>query len=184
MADEASESAASTGWNSYGGVEIFYNLNYKFDNGELTAVSLPWNHSEYLNEAQPIDGCASPALIVQVSHDLYTAAEAEESNIDEDKLTSTMWYVFFAEEDSDISYAVYLNADYFNEDDVIALARSVIFKDGAFDIEVETGESGEETSGDSGQSGQIDDGEVWLVQREEYEVGLRNQGDQTEILLR
>ena len=28
------------------------------------------------------------------------------------------------------------------------------------------------------------DGEVWLVQREDYEVGLRNQGDQTEILLR
>lgn len=28
------------------------------------------------------------------------------------------------------------------------------------------------------------DGELWLVQREDYEVGLRNQGDQTEILLR
>lgn len=27
-------------------------------------------------------------------------------------------------------------------------------------------------------------GEVWLVQREDYDVGLRNQGDQTEILLR
>lgn len=27
-------------------------------------------------------------------------------------------------------------------------------------------------------------GEVWLVQREDYEIGLRNQGDQTEILLR
>jgi len=183
--DAAGESESTpVGWNAYGGVEIYYNLDCSFDNGELTTVSLPWNHSAYLSDAQPLDGCASPALIVQVSHDLYTAAEAEEYGIDEDQRSSTMWYVFFAEQDSDISYALYMNADYYSEEDMIALARSAVFKDGAFDIEVEIGLIGEETSSDSGQSGQIDDGESWLVQRDDYEVGLRNQGDQTEILLR
>jgi len=47
-----------------------------------------------------------------------------------------MWYVFFAKENSDISYAIFLNADYFSKEDTISLAQSVIFKDNAFNIEI------------------------------------------------
>lgn len=43
-----------------------------------------------------------------------------------------MWYVFFARPDSDIMYAVYLNADLYEKEDVLKLARSVHFKEGAF----------------------------------------------------
>lgn len=135
MAEKASTSTPY-GWNSYGGFEMYYKLNCKFDNGQLTDVSLPWNHSMYLSKAQPVDRCEVSAVIVQVSHDLYTASEIDAKDIGNDKLTSTMWYVFFAKENSDISYAIFLNADYFSKEDTISLAQSVIFKDNAFNIEI------------------------------------------------
>ena len=135
VAEKASTSTPY-GWNSYGGVEMYYKLNCKFDNGQLTDVSLPWNHSMYLSKAQPVDRCEVSAVIVQVSHDLYTASEIDAKDIGNDKLTSTMWYVFFAKENSDISYAIFLNADYFSKEDTISLAQSVIFKDNAFNIEI------------------------------------------------
>lgn len=134
----AKKASASTpyGWNSYGGVEMYYKLNCTFDNGQLTDVSLPWNHSADLIKAQPVDECQVSAVIVQISHDLYTAPEAQENNIDNANLTSTMWYVFFAKENCDISYAIFLNADYFSKEDTISLAQSVKFKDNAFNIEI------------------------------------------------
>lgn len=134
-AKNASESA-SYGWNSYGGVEIYYKLNCKFNNGQLTDISLPWNHSKYLTNVQPVGKCEAPAVIVQVVHDLYTASEAEENNIANDELISSMWYVFFAKENSDICYAIFLNADYYSKEDILLLAQSVKFKDNAFNIEV------------------------------------------------
>lgn len=135
----AKKASASTppGWNSYGGVEMYYKLNCTFNNGRLTDVSLPWNHSIDLTKAQPVDKCGASAVIVQVSHDLYTAAEAQANHIDGADLTSTMWYVFLAKENSYISYAVFLNADYFSKEDTISLAQSVKFKDNAFNIKIE-----------------------------------------------
>ena len=135
VAKEASE-GTPPGWNSYGGAEIYYKLHCQFDNGQLTYVFLPWNHSIDLTKAEPVGNCETPAVIVRIGHDLYTAAEAEASKIDDADLTSTMWYVFFAKEDSDISYAVFLNADDYSKEDTISLAQSVKFKDGAFSIEV------------------------------------------------
>lgn len=136
VAKKASDSTPY-GWNSYGGVEIYYQLNFTFSHGQLTDdAPLPWNHSADLTKAQPVDKCEAPAVIVQISHDLYTVPEAEESNIDDADLTSTMWYVFFAKEDSDISYAIFLNADYYSKEDTISLAQSVKFKGNAFSIEV------------------------------------------------
>lgn len=133
VAKEASD-GTPPGWNSYGGVEMYYNLNHQFNNGQLTDVSLPWNHSAYLTKAEPVDNCKVTAVIVQVSFDLYTSAEAIEKHIDKDKQNSTMWYVFFAKEDSDISYAIFLKADYFSKEDTISLAQSVTFSDNAFDL--------------------------------------------------
>lgn len=134
-AKKASDSTPS-GWNSYGGVEMYYKLNCTFNHGQLTDVSLPWNHSMALTKAQPVDKCEASAVIVRVSHDLYTAAEAQASHMNGADLTSTMWYVFFAKENSNISYAVFLNTDYFSEGDVVSLAQSVKFKDNAFNVKV------------------------------------------------
>lgn len=135
VAKKASDSTPY-GWNSYGGVEIYYNLNCKFSNGQLTDVSLPWNHSDYLTKAKPVDQCEEPAVLLQVEHDLYTAPEARENNITTEESVSTMWYVFFANENSNICYAVFLNSDYYNEEDIISLAQTVQFKEGAFNIKV------------------------------------------------
>ena len=68
----AKKASTSTpyGWNSYGGVEMYYKLNCKFDNGQLTDVSLPWNHSMYLSKAQPVDRCEVSAVVIPVMPDL------------------------------------------------------------------------------------------------------------------
>ena len=135
VAKEASENTPP-GWNAYGGAELYYKLNFTFSHGQLTDAPLPWNHSIDLTKAEPVDKCEVPAVIVQIGHDLYTAPEAEERHIDKEKQNSTMWYVFFAKEDSDVSYAVFLNADYYSKEDTISLAQSVRFKDNSFSIEV------------------------------------------------
>ena len=130
-AKEASESTPP-GWSSYGGVEMYYKLNCQFDGGQLTDVSQPWNHSEYLTKAEPVGNCTVPAVIVKVSFDLYPIPEAMEKHIDKEKQTSTMWYVFFAKQGSEISYAIFLNADYYSKEDTASLAQSVKFTDNAF----------------------------------------------------
>lgn len=134
-AEEASESTPP-GWSSYGGVEMYDKLNCQFNGGQLTDVSQPWNHSEYLTKAEPVDHCTEPAVLVKVSFDLYPVPEALEKHIDKGKQTSTMWYVFFAKEGSEISYAIFLNADYYSKEDIVSLAQSVKFTDNAFSIAI------------------------------------------------
>lgn len=137
VAKKASDSTPP-GWNSYGGAEIYYGLNCKFEKGQLTDVSSPWNHSGYLTKMEPVDHCEVPAAIVQVSFDLYPAAEASEKHIDDKKaLNSTMWYVFFAEEEHKVSYAIFLNAEHFSKEDTAALAQSVKFSDQAFNLKIQ-----------------------------------------------
>ncbi len=127
---------AAYGWDAYGGLEIYYSLNCAFEAGNLTHISIPWNHSGYIQNLEPLAGCASPAVLAKVSHDLYTAAES--ANLDSSvKTTSEMWYVFFAKEDSSIQYGIYLNAEIFSKNDIMVLARSVQFKDGAFDNKIQ-----------------------------------------------
>lgn len=135
VAKEASDSTPP-GWNSYGGAEMYYKLNCQFDNGRLTYVFLPWNHSVDLTKAEPVGNCRAPAVIVQIGHDLYTVPEAEEQHIDKDKQNSAMWYVFFAKEGSDISYAIFLNADCYSKEDTISLAQSVKFSEDAFRLAI------------------------------------------------
>ena len=132
----AKEASASTppGWNSYGGAELYYKLMCSFANGRLTNVFLPWNHSIDLTVAEPLSDCAVPAVIVQIGFDLYTAPEIQQLNITKDKQTATMWYVFFAKENSEISYAVYLNAEKYSKEETISLARSVKFSADAFNL--------------------------------------------------
>lgn len=125
------------GWNAYGGVEVYYRLGCTFQDGRLTDVLLPWNHSMGLDKAEPVDGCDAPAVIIPIDHDLYTAPQIREYDLTAEEAVSEMWYVFFSREDSDIGYAVFLNRAYFSREDTIALAQSVRFKDGAFNIDVQ-----------------------------------------------
>ncbi|MVB11011.1 hypothetical protein CAFE_17130 [Caprobacter fermentans] len=125
------------GWNSYGGAEIYDNLDCKFEKGQLIDVSPPWNHAEYLTKMEPLEHCEVPAAIVQVSFDLYSASEASEKNIvDKNALNSTMWYVFFSKEDCGINYAIFLNAEQFSREDTVTLAQSVKFSDQAFNLKI------------------------------------------------
>ncbi len=133
VAIESKSKSIPYGWDSYGGVEIYYKLNYTYDNGKLTDISIPWNHSGFLNQPEYIDGCDIDILLVKVSHDLYTHAEITNKA----KQTSKYWYAFFAKEDKDISYSLFLNADIYTKREIIKLAKSVKFKNGAFDIKIQ-----------------------------------------------
>ena len=126
----ASESVAP-GWNGYGGIERYYQLNPTFEKDQLTGIGLPWNHSSFVMEPETLKDCDAPALIVKVNHDLYTAAEEPAGN----QTTSDFWYVFFAMKDKFVSYAIYLNADLYTKEEAIVMAKSVKFMDGAFDYQ-------------------------------------------------
>lgn len=134
---EAASDSTPPGWHSYGGAEIFYQLNCQFANGQLKHVSLPWNHAVYLTNAESIENCAAPAVMFEVSFDLYTQPEASKNHIAKDKQTSKMWYVFFTREDSKISYAIFLNAEHFSKEATVTLAKSVEFSDDAFSLVVQ-----------------------------------------------
>ena len=77
----------------------------------------------------------------------------------------------------EVEPGVWYGIDSRDPNDVIKLLQSMKKLDGGKDPPLVSGS-------DSIDNASPADGEVWLVQREGYEVGLRNQGDQTEILLR
>lgn len=100
-------------------------------------VGLPWNHSLFVSDPVSIADCEAPALIILAEHDLYTPAalddaEKEYGRIADENRTSRMWYVFFAHENSDVVYSISLNADLYEREDVLRVARSVHFKDHAW----------------------------------------------------
>lgn len=136
VAKQASD-GTPPGWNSYGGVEMYYQLNCQFNNGQLTDVALPWNHSDYLSEPESVDNCLVPAVIVKVSFALYTMPEIDENHIPIDNQNSTMWYVFLAKEDSKIAYSVFLNAENYSKEEAITLAQSVRFSNNAFNLSIQ-----------------------------------------------
>lgn len=126
-------------WRSAGAVERYIGgwPAREFANGELMRVGQPWNHSWFLTEPVSVIDCEAPALLILVGHDLYTAAsladaEAAHGAIPEENQTSRMWYVFFAQPDSDEMYSICLNADLYQREDVLKVARSVYFTENAW----------------------------------------------------
>ncbi len=126
-----------TGWHVPGGVGIMSSDGQAvFENGELVSVAWRPNHSSKSNPKQ-IDGCEKPAVMYKFNHDLFTASswheycEEQDLPLDTTKVSSTakFWYVFMADEDDELVYVVYLNQAFFNEEDVLELARSVKFRD-------------------------------------------------------
>lgn len=111
----------------------------RFSQGGLSGIDLPWNHSVFITEPVMVIDCEAPALLVLVQHDLYTPAsledvEAEYGPVPEKDRTSRMWYVFFAKPDSSEVYSISLNADLYEDTDVLKLARSVYFTDKAWTV--------------------------------------------------
>ena len=128
-------------WWAAGAVERYSGgwPNRRFSQGELADIGLPWNHSVFITEPVRVIDCEAPALLVLVQHDLYTAdsledVEAEYGPVPEEDQTSRMWYVFFAKPDSSEVYSISLNADLYEDTDVLKLARSVYFTDKAWTV--------------------------------------------------
>lgn len=99
-------------------------LYKRFENGSLTEIAIPWNHTTYWGERISVEDCEAPALLVPLSHALYTASSLEDAErlhgpIPEENQTSRMWYVFFARPDSSVMYGIYLNGDLYKMDDVL-----------------------------------------------------------------
>lgn len=129
--------SAPVEWCATGGVMFVDNKLMKFENGLLDSVALGWNHSIFLSNAERIEDCEAQAVIIEAEHDLYTAAEIDKAKangnpIPENEQTAKMWYVFFAKEDGNVAYALFLNEKYFDKEDMIELAKTVHFQDGAF----------------------------------------------------
>ncbi|SPF45905.1 exported hypothetical protein [Candidatus Desulfosporosinus infrequens] len=126
-------------WLAAGGVMFYDRSHITFENGNISSVAPMWNHSGFLGNPERVSNCEANAVIVEAVHDLYTMAEIETANeagnpIPEGERTAKMWYVFFAEERGNTAYTLYLNENYFSKDNIIALARSVHFNEGAFEL--------------------------------------------------
>ncbi len=124
-------------WLAAGGIMLYDRGHITFKSGKISSVTPMWNHSVFLTTPERVSSCEANAVIVEAAHDLCTAAEIEAAKaaghpIPEEEQTSKMWYVFFAEEDWNTVYTLYLNENYFSKDDILALARSVHFNEGAF----------------------------------------------------
>ncbi len=115
---------------AYGGVVIYRDLLKEFSDGKLTFVAEPYNHFSVIEE-ESLDGLDAPALLWKVSVDLYTHAELEKLE-DSRQTQFYLWYVVFSEEESNITYALVLNAEYFDKNDILTIAKSVKFSDSAF----------------------------------------------------
>lgn len=108
----------------------------KFENGALTDAVVMMNHAEQLGEAEILEGCEVQAVLAEYAFELFTASGWEDylSQHPEagEVLNSHYWYVFLGKEDSEIFYVLFLNQEYFTKDDVIRMAQSVQFTEGAF----------------------------------------------------
>lgn len=115
---------------------IMYN-HVTFKNGKLISGSNGENHTLYIGEPEVLTNVQEQAVLREVEHDLYTAAElgaAEEAGnpIPKDQWTSKMWEIYFAREDGSAVYFFFFNEKYFTKKQAIAVAQSVQFTEAAF----------------------------------------------------
>lgn len=104
-------------------------MRYEFVDGKLQEHNgVPWNHTS--SECIEVLDLDWQAILMEVNHDLYTAAEMgwlEEDGIDtsEIELTSDYWYFFFVKEGEDTSYYLSLSKKCFTKEEAIAIAETV-----------------------------------------------------------
>ena len=127
-------------WYAPGGIEFIekkyfsYFGDVRFVDGKLKEVAVLQNHSSFDSVFEFIEDCDMQAVLCEAYFDLFTAAEAEEYmkqyGILEEEFPwhSKYWYVFFAEEDHEYVYMLFLNQNYFTKEDIVKLAQSVKFK--------------------------------------------------------
>ena len=107
--------------------------NIRFEDGKMKEIEVLQNHSAIDSDFEVVEGCDMQAVLCEFYFDLFTAAEAEEYmneyGISEEEFPwhSRYWYVFFAEEDSQYVYMLFLNQEYFDKGDILELARSMKF---------------------------------------------------------
>ena len=106
---------------------------YQFVDGKLQEHhGVPWNHtSAEFVEVLDLDW---QAILMEVNHDLYTAAGTawlEEDGIDTTQIdtTSDYWYFFFVKEGEDTSYYLSLSKKCFTKEEAIAIAETVDIKE-------------------------------------------------------
>lgn len=130
---------APADWYCTGGIEKGEHASQllRFENGVLTDIDWRMNHMEQVGETKILDGCETQAVLAEYAFELFTPPEWEEyvskhpGNV-EDISKSRYWYVFMGEADSENYYVLFLNQEYFTKEDIIRMARSVRFTEGAF----------------------------------------------------
>ena len=132
-----SENSAPMEWRAAGGVMLYQQEAFVFENGVLTYVRDISNHTVEVVLPELLAGCEEQAIIYQSRHDLYTAPElymAEEAGtpIPENEQTVEMWYVAMTRENAQHGYLFFLSGRYFDKEDVIAFAKSVHFTEQAW----------------------------------------------------
>lgn len=125
-------------WCSIGGMCCCDGYELEWENETINRISYLSNHRGFVGTGEILEGCEVPARLELVFNDLYTAAtlyEAEKKygEIPEEKWHSYMWYVYFAKPESKNVYAVWLNADLYSKEEIIAFAESVRFTESAFE---------------------------------------------------
>ena len=127
-------------WYAPGGIQFIERQSFdffgyiRFEDGKMNEVEVLQNHSAIDSDFEFVEGCDMQAVLCEWYFDLFTAAEAEEYmneyGISEEEFPwhSRYWYVFFAEEDSQYVYMLFLNQEYFEKEDIVELARSMKFK--------------------------------------------------------
>ncbi|OQB25664.1 MAG: hypothetical protein BWY11_00241 [Firmicutes bacterium ADurb.Bin182] len=83
------------------------------------------NHAWFVNEFTPVSSGA-PCVLVKYARDVYN------DNTHEYVGEEYRWYAFWAEEGFKPLYAIYLNADVYEYETLIAIAESVTFSEDAF----------------------------------------------------
>lgn len=125
-------------WKAAGGVmRVETAEQTRFQDGKLIGMFLGYNHSSYVTNAVFLEGCEEQAVIFEMNHDLFTAAESGEAEeaghpIPEEEQTVSMWYVGFAREGSPCAYYIFLSERYFTREDAVKVAQSVTFTEEAW----------------------------------------------------
>lgn len=136
-------------WKSAGGImrypvmsskaaEVWDYMSFLFEDGEFTDIAVRGlNHTSKVGVTEKLRDCEEQAVIFELNHDLFTASdilEAEESDrpIPEKEQTVDIWYAALAREDAPYGYIIYLNARYYDKEDIIQFAESLRFTEGAW----------------------------------------------------
>lgn len=123
--------ATSPEWAASGTVFRFSTDMITWNGDAIERVDVYWNHT--IEEALgSVSGMAAPAYMMKMQHDLYTPAglSALEERGEEipEEIQSEYWYVFMANPEDEIGYAVSLNTKDFGKEDILEFAESIQYK--------------------------------------------------------